>query len=160
MTGPKIYTPEEIEANWARHRAQRQKTQAPPPRTRNVQQVLDLGNLTVLHFQGRQYGVPSVPYKVGLEFVRVAEEVTAFQKITRTNRAEYEALLTDIARLIWRNCYPLRGRWLKRLGLLRNPFLGATEADLGEVIRFFDKCRTRSSVLFQTTTTPSGQRTA
>ena len=160
MTGPKIYTPEEIDANWARHRAQHRATQAPPPRTRNVQQVLDLGNLTVLHFQGRQYGVPSVPYKVGLEFVRVAEEVTEFQKLTRANRSEYEALLTDIARLIWRNCYPLGRRWMKRLGLLRNPFLGATEADLGEVIRFFDKCRTRSSVLFQPATDPPGRRTA
>lgn len=160
MSGIRLVPPEVIEANWARHRAQQRKTQGPAPKSRNVQEVLDIGSLLVLHFQGRQYGVPPVPYRVGLEFVRVAEEVTEFQKLTRANRSQYQDLLTDIARLIWRNCYPLRGRWLRRLGLMRNPFLGATEADLGEVIRFFDKCRTRSSVLFQSPTNPPGRRTA
>ena len=145
----RVVPPEEIEANWARYRARQPR---PPvalmPEMKNVQAVLDLGNLVHFIFRGRAYGVPPIPYKVGLQFVDVAAKLKEFQKgeLTAETVADYQAVLATLPGLIWRHSRPVGRvrRFLKRLGLLRNPFEQATEAELGERLRFFERCRTRS----------------
>lgn len=146
-----VVSPEQIDANWARWRRARlaQRPQVPAPRTQNVQHVLDMGNTIFFIFQGRPYGVPALPYKAGLQFVEVQADLERFQKgLPRKDLPEYRQILDRLARLIWRHCYPTGfRRVLRALGLMRNPFEGATEAELGERLRFFDQCRTRSSDL-------------
>jgi|SRR5687767_1404604 len=144
-----VVPPEVVESNWARWRAKRQaqRPQAPAPRTQNVQHVLDMGNTVFFIFQGRPYGVPSLPYKAGLQFVEIGAELDRFQKgLQRKDLPEYRQILSRLARLIWRHCHPTGFRRVLRFfGLMRNPFEQATEAELGERLRFFDMCRKRSS---------------
>jgi hypothetical protein len=148
MSEIRLVPPEVVAANWRRWRATQRRSQVPAPRPQNVPPVLDMGNTLFFVFQGRPYGVPSLPYKAGLQFVEIQGDLEPFQKgLHRKDLPEYQQILSRLARLIWRHCYPTGFRRVLRFfGLMRNPFDGATEAELGERLRFFDMCRTRSSV--------------
>jgi len=140
---------DEMDARHSLARRQRAKV-APerPPQVLNVQQVLDLGNLVYFTFRGRAYGVPPLPYKAGQELMVLWTEAAAFTKLTGANTARYMGLLQRLPRLLWQHTRVVGRirRWMRRLGLHRNPFLQATEKELVDLASFFLRRRTMSSV--------------
>jgi hypothetical protein len=118
-----------------------------------VQTVLDLGDVRFILFGGRTYACPPVPFKLG-ERVSViyTRALTHAKKVAMTGDAQanhqYHKDLAVLARLLWKHYRPAKQwrRIFRRLGLLRNPFLRASEKELQALTDFFFQCRMMSSV--------------
>ena len=138
-------TPREvIEQRWAEKRPP--EPAKPPPAPLNVREVLDLGSLVYFEFRGRPYGVPPLPYRAGQRLVSLWFEVARMgATISDDNRRAYDRALAQIVRLMWRHTRPvgILMRALRRLGLLRNPFKLASEAEIAELVGFFLRARTK-----------------
>lgn len=140
---------EEAHVRAAEKKAARLSKTQPPAASKphNIETVLDLGNSVYFHFRGRAYGMPPLPWRVGQRMLSLWLEVAAIKSpLTKDTRVEYARLLSQFPRLLWRNCYPQGrvNRWLRRLGLLRNPFNVATEQEIVELANFFLSRRMRS----------------
>lgn len=133
------------------------KTSAPIDRARNLEPILSLGDLDYVHFRGRAYGVPPLPWKEGQRIsnaqARAINAITLLsQKPTDDKtRAEYYKALGQLPDLLWRNCRPtgyFRRAWanglFRFLRLAANPFDGATDRELLELTDFFSSRRMRS----------------
>lgn len=120
----------------------------PPTQIRNARMVLDFGSTLFFSFQGRAYGIPPLPYKVGQQLMLLTSTAAAFGTLTPETMPQYDALIRQLPALLWRQTRVV-GRvrqGLRRMGLLRNPFLRATEKELVDLATFFQTSRMRSSV--------------
>lgn len=150
----------EMERRAAEKEAARRAVSGAPirPAVRNLRTILTLGDTTFFAFRGRPFGVPPLPWAVGeqlldlytraLDAARRMAEGASHGRTDREAMAEYFAAVRAIAPILWKHSRPAtRGlRWLRRLGLMRNPFALATEREILEVADFFLSCRTRSGV--------------
>lgn len=148
---------DEVQARWekrrARHRTDRSQ-QPPPPRPQNVQQVLDLGSLVYFRWRGRTYGVPPLPWKDGAALLDAYLEAQNLgERITRKNALEYYKTLERMSHIMWRCSRPvgLVRRFLKKVKALRNPYLKASESEIGELAVFFLGCRMKTRPELQRT---------
>lgn len=147
----------EMDERHRRARAKRAPASAPPaPTRRNLNVILALGDQEFIQFRGRAYGVPPIPLRAGerllatylaaLEAARGLAVAAIAQEDDLARRAEYFDHLHQLPEQLWAlTREPRRAlRWLRRIGLRRNPFRDATEAELLELAHFFYQRRTRS----------------
>lgn len=142
----------------ARHRARITATpsrQARQPEHKNVEVVLSLGDVRYILFHGRTYRVPPVPFKHGervltshAALVALAREVATTGNKKSTDR--FYRQMSFQAKLLWQHIRPAGKvkRFFWRLGLMYNPFRGASEKEITELTNFFLQCRMTSSVQF------------
>lgn len=137
---------------------------APPMRPRNVQHVLDLGNLIYFTFRGRAYGVPALAHKAGEELQALWLDASAYSRevLTPTTAPLYHALIRKLPGLLWRNTRPVGrvARLFHALHLHPNPFRRATERELVELAQGFLERRMISGVQFPPATSHRNGRTA
>lgn len=121
---------------------------------RNVEPILSLGDVEYFHFRGRAFGVPPLPWKVGQRIAELqARTLNAVNRLSSApldekTRADYYLALAQVPPLLWANCRPT-GKWrrfLRSLRLARNPFDGATDRELLELLDFFSSRRMKSGV--------------
>lgn len=124
------------------------------PQPRNVEPILSLGDTDYVLFRGRAYGVPPLPWKAGERMadlqarLHLAIATMKGNPLDEETRAGYYAALAKVPPLLWAHSRPT-GKWrrfLRALGLHRNPFDGATDRELLELLDFFSSRRTRSGV--------------
>lgn len=126
----------------------RPKSENPPSRALNLGAVLELGDTTYFPFRGRAYGIPPLPWRAGEVILDIWLEIQSFKDLNRQNLPQYFSCICRLQRQIWRNVRP-RGRiarLLYHVGLLRNPFWRATEAELIELALFLLQRRTSTPV--------------
>lgn len=124
----------------------------PSNRARNIEPVLSIGQTQFIHFRGRAFGVPPLPWQAGEALTDAhvtaieALEILASNGKDRDALRSYYSALPRIAALIWANCYPTgKGRrFLKAIGLARNPFRRASDGELLEYSDFFLARRMKS----------------
>lgn len=136
---------------------------APRPAVRNFGAVLDLGNTTYLVFRGRPFGVPPVPYKLGQTILLLwLQAISQGKTLTEANAPAYYAILRQLPPLLWRHMRVVgrTRRLLRWLGLLRNPLVEASEAELMELAAFFLQRRMQSGVQFPPALASPGPKTA
>lgn len=120
---------------------------------RNLQPILELGETTFFQFRGRAYGVPPLPWQAGQRLLDAylravtAAAALALAPTDTGQRSAYYAALAELPPLLWRHTAMPGRLWrlAQRLGLLKNPFAGASEADLLSIADFFLQRRTRLS---------------
>ena len=124
------------------------------PDPKNREYALALRGISVLRFRNRVFHVPPVSYPAGL---RLQELHLKLKKIGEGNEdadtlRELLAVLEEAAAIMWGMCEPVA--WVDRLfwRWLSNPFVDATQQELGELLGFFFACRTRSTVRLHTET--------
>lgn len=123
-----------------------------PARAYNVEQVLDMGNVTYFTFRGRAYGVPPLGWRAGQRLQALWTEAFAFGELTAETAPKYYALIAQLPALLWRHCYPV-GFFRRRFRrFLRNPFQRATEGELVELAAFFLARRSSSTISLRSAT--------
>jgi len=131
----------EMVRNWQRDAPPpRPANTGPPPRALNLQNVLDLGNLTFFTFRGRAYGIPPLAWRQAELLLDCWLEIQRCgAMVNRENFQPYFRCMQKLQDLIWANCQPDR-RWdrlLRWIGFYRNPFRKATEGELAQLAVFF-----------------------
>lgn len=157
----KYVSPDEVAA---RHRASAPKTpsrqgvsRAPVPQRqpeqRNVEAVLSLGATRYITYRNRTYRIPPVPFKLGQKVLDLNIKILADAKhvaLTGQDAAaqSFYKKMDQMARVLWTHVQPIGkfSRMLWRLGLKRNPFRQASEAEMKAIIDFFLQGRMTSSV--------------
>jgi hypothetical protein len=135
-------TDEEIDVGQNRLAALFEQSEAkkPPVEIENVEAIQRLLIGSTFPYQGRLWNCPRLPFEVGIELKKLEIEVKRVAKYAMSGIAldEYKMYAQRIARQVWPVLWPTdaRGRLKKRLGLMRNPFLKASEAELGGVLGF------------------------
>lgn len=132
-------------------------TSKPSNRARNVEPVLSIGQTEFIHFRGRAFGVPPLPWQAGEALTEVyvtaveAMEILATNAKDRAALRDYYSAIRQMPGLLWANCHPTGkfARVLKSIGLARNPFRRASDAELLEFSDFFLARRMRSGVRFR-----------
>lgn len=122
-------------------------------RLRNVTTVLALGETRYITFRKRVYRVDPVPFKMGQRVLDLNVQVitdlkTLAVKGKKEDSAHLYTTLHTLALILWTHLQPTK-RWrrlFKRLRLLRNPCLLASERELMDLTNFFLQCRMASSV--------------
>lgn len=142
------------QANSSRLSRERHRRASSEP-IRNVEPVLSLNEMTYLHFRGRAYGVPPLPWKAGQRMLQVYTATIARANLLANRgdkkaETEYFEGLASLQTLLWRHCRPVGWGWrlLRLLGLLRNPFRRATEKEILDHTDFFLQLRMKSNVRF------------
>lgn len=142
----------------AHRRASRPRPSAggprPSARARNVEPILAIGNTEFVHFRGRAYGVPPLPWKAGEKLNDAHVAAIEAMEILKDNAkdrdaiADYYRAIGKMPAILWRNCRPTGKfrRLLHRLRLLRNVFDDASDGELLEYSDFFLARRMRSGV--------------
>lgn len=127
----------------------------PVSKQRNVEPILSLGDVRYFSYRHGVYRVPPVPFKLGQRVLDSHVKVLAHAKqVAMTGdmapTKAYYAELARLARLLWTHIRPTGKfrRLLWRLGLLRNPFAVASEAEMKAVTSFFLQGRMTSSVQY------------
>lgn len=123
------------------------------PEQRNVEPVLSLGSTRYVTFGPRTYRVPPLPYRLGQRTLDLHIKILADAKQValtgdrKAMKAFYEKH-GQMAKLLWSHIRPLGmfRRVLWRLGLMRNPFKNASEAEMKAIVDFFLEGRMKSSV--------------
>lgn len=121
-------------------------------RPRNVEPVLSIDQTEYIHFRGRAFGVPPLPYPAGQALTDAqltaieAMNVLQFDAKNRPALASYYGALPKIAALLWRNCRPTGKvrRFLHWIRIYPNPFAKASDGELLEFADFFLARRMRS----------------
>lgn len=113
----------------------------PARRPMNLDAVLELGSIVYFPFRGRAYGVPPLPWRAGEQLLDACLEARSYTTTTALPRDQisaYFAVLRRMQDLIWRAVFPVGRvrRFLRRLRLLKNPFLKATEGELITIALF------------------------
>lgn len=139
-----------------RHRARTATApprQAPRPQHRNVDTVLDLGDVRYITFRSKVYAIPVVSYKAGQRVVALKSAVLAnAQRVAETGQQKdmerFYRSLRQLTNTLWRHIRPtgIIKRTCWRLHLLRNPFQDASEQEVIDLTDFFLLCRMMSSV--------------
>lgn len=140
-----------------RHEAARNSAVAPlrqrHPQQRNVEAVLSLGDVRYFSYRNRAYRVPPVPFKLGQRVLDSHTKVLAYaRQVVETGKKDsmdafYRQMAVHVG-LLWKHIRPTgkvrRAMW--HMGLMRNPFRSASEAEVKEVTDFFLQGRMTSSV--------------
>lgn len=124
---------------------------SPEPRLRfaNVRPVLGLSGADHVFSRGKIWEVPAIPFEAGARLVEIRqglESLTAAQETPETVQLYLELLRSAVAlfpRLVRPQARGLR-RLLWRMGIRRNPWRDASEEEVGEMVGFFYRSRTRS----------------
>jgi hypothetical protein len=124
-------------------------------RPRNVRPTLVLvdGDRVEIPYRGRIYELLPVSFQDGLRLSDLRETLEDLEHAptTRENVLRYVAALRAVVALAPKYLRP-RGRVRRVLwAFARNPFRGATDREVGELLGFFLGCRTRSRVQYQGT---------
>jgi hypothetical protein len=124
---------------------------AATPTLRNVGLALNLDGDDVLHWRGREYAVPPVPWDEG---VRLLDIQTKLQRLTQRPDAELSEY-----RLLMRQCVRLFPRLIRRrfAWLRPNPFRRASGQEIGSLLGFFSACQMKPPAGTQSGT-PGGSR--
>lgn len=142
------------------------------PRPRNLEAILTLDQSTFFAFRGRPFGVPPLPWAVGERLLDLYTRATdAAVRMARSSSdgvadrdamAEYFDAIRAMPEILWANCEPASRprRWLRRLGLMRNPFARAGDRELMEIADFFLSRRMKSGVQFPPAASKSSPRRA
>jgi hypothetical protein len=137
---------DEVRRRW------RSATPAPAPQRpkipQNLRSVIELGDTVYIHFRGRQYGVPPVPYAEGQRvldaYLRAKD---CGEELSSEKLPQYRQAIEDLARLLPKllrsGGSPIR-RALFRIGFF-NPIREATEADILALAGFLLGLRMKSS---------------
>lgn len=145
----KPLSPEQMAANHQAASRRRPAGTRAPFVLRNMGPALELGDLVYFTFRGRAYGIPPLPWRAGQRLQALwVEAMDLPTPLTPSTQPKYQAIIAQLPGLLWKHCRPvgLVLRALRILGLLRNPFEGASEQELVEAAAFFLKRRTRSSI--------------
>ena len=124
-----------------------EEARANEPEVRNMGPVQDLSRPLPLEFRGRTYLVPPVPFVFGVRLVGLQDRVRRLQNQPDSPEmlAELQAILEEAVGM-----YPslVRPKGWRRLfwRVVPNPFRGASEFEIGELLGFFLGCRMRSRV--------------
>jgi hypothetical protein len=136
------------------------------PRARNLEAIFALDQATFFAFRGRPFGVPPLPWQVGEKlldlFTRAGDAAARMARGAADGRADRDAMreyfdaVSALPPIIWANSYPASRplRFLRRLGLMRNPFATATDREIMEIADFFLSRRMKSGVQFSPTPSP------
>lgn len=147
-------SPERMEQVRAAQRAVLEgSVRASRPRTLNFEAVrvlCDLEELRSIRFRARAYDVLPVGYVDGLVLDQLAGRLRKSRDLASQpdQLAELRAVMDEAVVVFARLVRP-RGRLRRiawRVGLRANPFLAASEADVGALLGFFWLCRMKSSV--------------
>jgi hypothetical protein len=123
------------------------------PRQRNVEAVLSLGDVRYITYRNRTYRIPPVPFKLGQSVLDSHTKVLAHAKqVVQTGKKEpmdafYRQMSIHVG-LLWQHIRPIgkMKRALWHMGLMRNPFRSASEAEVKAITDFFLQGRMTSSV--------------
>ncbi len=107
----------------------------------NAEHAAALGDLRLLHYRGRIYSVPPVPYPAGLQLEMIQHRLATLARDGTASDDQVESVIADAVALFGRLVY--RG-WLHRL--LPNPFRHSSEGEVGALLAFFQMCRMASTV--------------
>ncbi len=102
-------------------------------------------------YKGTLYELRHISFEDGLRCVTAKAAIDALdgEEITPEGVAAYGAACRAVVALVPRYLRPVHGRLRRlrwRLGLHRNPFRRATDAEVGQLLGFFLACRMRSRV--------------
>lgn len=144
--------PGEMLAAHRRARRPLASTASRSQRPRNVEPILSIGQTEYIHFRGRAFGVPPLPWQAGAALTDAyvatieAMNVLQFDAKNRAATASYYAGLSKIPALLWRNCRPTGkvARFLHWIRVSPNPFRKASDGELLEFADFFLARRMRS----------------
>lgn len=151
---------EQMDANHAAARARAALLEPQPELVtpRNVQPVLDFGDLTFFEFRGSHYGIPPIGWRDGERLLALWNEALSYPSpLTAETVPLYFRCIEQFVTKVWQLVKPV-GKWRRlrhRLGLLRNPFRRATEAEITTIVGFCLGLRMKSSVGFPRAPTPS-----
>jgi hypothetical protein len=127
-----------------------------------VDTILQLGEVRYFRFRRRAIGVPPLSYKKGRVLFELYTRARALMKLlaekgAKEHETEYYATLEKIKRFIGKNSFAAGRmlRFLRRVGLTRNPFENATEFELLQIADFFLRGRTVSTVRYSTEEVPA-----
>ncbi len=103
-------------------------------------------------YRGRGYELGHVSFEDGLRLVAAQASIEALEKEEPTpeNQASYLLAMRAIVAMAPRYLVPMTPvrRFFWRLGIRRNPFRTATDAEVGQFLGFFLASRTRSRVRY------------
>lgn len=127
----------------------------PSVRPRNIHPTLVLvdGERVEIPYRGRVYEILPVSFTDGLKLTDVSLDLDELADAppTRENRRRYVLALKRIVALAPKYLRP-RGRARRIFWRFhRNPFRGATDREVGELLGFFLGCRMRSRVQYPST---------
>ena len=131
------------------------KREGPGPRPRNVRatRLLVGAERLCIEYRGRAYELLPVEFADGVQLIDCRAAIEAVEDESRLSPEvvrDYLVALRKVVALAPKYVRPL-GRFrrlLWRLGLRRNPYRGATETEVGELLGFFLGCRMRSRVRY------------
>ena len=141
------------------HRAQLRAALGTRPPFVNAEEASAIDEPTLFAYRGLAFYAKPVSYPMGLRLnalllrleqarPRLADGDSPEATLAEVSRsmAEAESAYGEAVRLYARLAYRARGwrRWLR--AVLPNPFRQATEAEIGELLDFFWKCRTGRSI--------------
>lgn len=121
----------------------------PSARAHNIEPVLSIGQTEFIHFRGRAFGVPPLPWQAGAALTDAHVTAVEAMGILAENGKDRAAIvqyydgLGRIPGLLWANCFPTGkiARFVKRIPILRrvlrNPFRRASDAELLRYADFF-----------------------
>lgn len=116
-----------------------------------AEQLMQVSQFELPVGSGIFYDVPVVPVPQGLQLQRLYGEIKNAQKPGEEFLlAHYEMTLRKVLDVIWSLSVPTSfiKRFRKRFGLMRNPFLTASEGDIASLLSFFLVRRMMPSVKY------------
>jgi hypothetical protein len=114
------------------------------PEVVNAEAVAAIGATRRLVYRGRVYEVAPVSFRDGQRLQSISRALDAAGSNEAATDAELDALVTSAVDLFHRLVRPRSHRWR------RNPFRGASEREVGQLLLFFHSCRFRSGVRHDT----------
>lgn len=124
----------------------------PPPRPVNTRAVIELGEAVLFSWRGQPFRA-FVSWRDGTELADLWARLGELgSSVERERLPEYRDVLQGMIRIFKRVARPtvrpyrLLRRLRVRLGLYRNPFRDASEAEIGDLAVFFLTLRTKRGV--------------
>jgi hypothetical protein len=131
------------------------KREGPPPRARNVRatRLLVGAEQLAIEYRDVQYELLPVEFADGVLLAECRARVEAIEDESKLDPMvvrDYLVALRKVVALAPKYLRPLGRvrRLLWRLGIRKNPYRRATEAEIGQLLGFFLGCRMRSRVRY------------
>lgn len=130
----------------------------------NLEAIRKILAINSFGYAGRQWRVRTLPFELGCALLEQDIRVRRIAPMVASNMLlhEYRDAARQMARIIWQIVEPADrwGRIRRRLGLMRNPFLRAGDADLGGIKDFCLTRRMASTVVLGGTSSESVAQTS